>query len=135
MADDLVDDVFKVQCELLHRQVLTLWAVRGGGGLLQLPPQQAPGGLPLGLPPHNWHQPGRQPAPAWAAGCAHGDRSPRRARRSCHPQTLRGQEVRVGVVGGPSGSPGWPPMLRALPAGWVPGSPSSGSVPSLDPST
>lgn len=30
MADDLVDDVLKVQSELFHRQVLTLWAARGG---------------------------------------------------------------------------------------------------------
>lgn len=49
MADDFIDDILKVQCELLHCQVLTLWAVGGGveGGLCPVLPEQAPWGCPL----------------------------------------------------------------------------------------
>lgn len=61
VADDLIDDILEVQCELLHRQVLALWAGGGGAGegLCQPPPQQAPWGCPLAclLPP----------APTWTA--------------------------------------------------------------------
>lgn len=45
MADDLIDDVLKVQCELLHRQVLTLGV--GVGGCITC----HAGRLPRGCPP------------------------------------------------------------------------------------
>lgn len=47
MADDFIDDIFKIQCELFHCQVLTLWAAKGWGGDCVTPAGSL--GLPLVL--------------------------------------------------------------------------------------
>lgn len=52
VADDLIDDILEVQCELLHSQVLTLLGRRQRGRERTVPTTTRAGsaGLPLGLP-------------------------------------------------------------------------------------
>lgn len=51
VADDFIDDILKVQRELLHCQVLTLWTAGGGaGGPVPTATPAGSQGLPFGLP-------------------------------------------------------------------------------------
>lgn len=131
MADDLIDDIFEVQCELLHCQVLALRASGQAQRTVPTAPQQLPR-TALGPP---------TPAPTWTAVRSRMGRK-LRPRRSV---TTKGREILSssnsgeagsgdGVEGGQGPHLGWLPHPRPyhMPA---PRSPSSGSVPSPDSST
>ena len=133
VADHLVDDILEVQCELLDCQVLTLWT-RAGGELHHCHPRRCPRSCPLASPP---------PTPTWTTACSRMGRRlrPRRSVTTKGREILSSSNSEGAGQGGrdgsgrPGGSQGQPPMLGALPTRGAPHSPSSGSVPSPDPST
>jgi hypothetical protein len=84
MADDLIDDILEVQGKLLHCQVLALGIDGRELGVAPTTPRSwvTTHGL------HHGYPPACLSALAWAVSCGHGDQSPQKAGRSCHPQTL-----------------------------------------------